>query len=739
MYTKKVILGILVIVLALSVNITNLVYAKSDIDLADVTIEQHLDGMEKQLLANFDGVKLDNAQTFHESASNVSGKQYRTYYTSTVKGSATVNGVVYDAKSVTSFRTGQQHHDFGITNGVNKQMGSGVRFVINDRFLVFRTQIMDMNLSNYTNNSYAQRIDIVDPSQKKVISVTVKQIGVDDQTQVDVPYEITRQIFTYSGNLKENDFTTLFFAEKQGVSSVTKISVKRPDLENKYGTIVARINPQPNTYDIGLTDASIFVYEAFAQMAQPRWDFHSKDAFFKHRLPDQYEKDKITYQQITDLEKPFTMSNQGNLTSNVQTSVKENISNTNNAFIDIKGHWAESQINEAVSRGISKGITPDKFDPNGELTYEQFMTMLARVLTEKDFIQDRTSGCNMLLVNADKAYETTNGDLNALRDYRKNYAKNNPELQAKIVQSSDYLNNNGFTHQGSCGLQGWHYFKLNEAQRPYGTDYASRADTWAREGLFEVPYVASFVNYYNLTKNNGQTMKDYNALMAQNDIDKYQTQTVFNRYSKKRVSNVYNSLNDRYLSGGSGKVNKPLKREDMALILYSFLDYEQQKLLASNQDYYDFDEANSSKRITKDYTYRSFKSNYSDIPTNFQIGTVINNATNLKYAKTQGYNYTPYGNNLDFFYNYFPEKITATTAKISGQTKSYIIETPVEPIELTSRGVILAVSDAGLLTGSGDKFYPRKTLTRAEGVAVVLRLEKYLKQRYDFINADEIN
>lgn len=738
MNAKKMLLGILAILLAMYLNITNLVFAKSETELADVTIEQYLATISKELLKNFDNIKLEDGVPFEETFS-VTPKTWKTYYSDSISYSAKIGGTTIETKSVTSYRTGLQRHELGIQYGDNKQIGTGVRFIVDNKFLVIRTQILDINLSNYTNNAYAQRVDIVDLNQKKGLMVTVKQYGVEDHTNDDVPYEIIRQIYTFTGELKENDFATLYFLNKKGLTSTTKLSVKREDLEGTYGTIIANINPQPNTYDIVLTDAPIYIYEAFAQMAQPRWDFHSKDAFFKHRLSGQYEKDKITYQQIADLQKPFAKSNHKNPTTIVQTSDGEKAKNTNNGFSDISGHWAEALINEAVSRGITKGITRGKFDPNGELTYEQFMAMLARVLTEKDFIQDRISGCNMLLVNADKAYEATKGDFKALKTYRENYANNNPDLAKRIVMSSDYLNKYGFTVKGSCDLQGWHYYDLNETKSPYspGSSLLKNVGGWAIEGIHEVPYVAGFVNYYNLTKNNGQTMKDYSAYMEQNGIDKYYSYYVFNDYYYKRIKNVYNSLNYRYFA--EGKANQPLKREDMALILYSFLDYEQQRLIDPKQSYYDFDETDNTEDLAKDYKYRTFKSNYSDIPAQFQIGTVIHNPQYLKNAKALGYNYNEYGHNGDFYFDYLPEKITATSAKVNSQTRSNFTGDPVNPIQLTSRGIILAVSDAGLLTGAGDKFYPRKTLTRAEGVAVVLRLEKYLKERYDFLDADEMN
>jgi hypothetical protein len=412
--------------------------------------------------------------------------------------------------------------------------------------------------------------------------------------------------------------------------------------------------------------------------------------------------------------------------------------NAEDSFTDIQGHWAEALINEAVSRGITKGIAPGRFDPNGELTYEQFMAMLARVLTEKDFIRDRTSGCNMLLVNADKAYEATKGDLTALRTYREKYAYNNPDLAKKIVMSSDYLNKYGLTFKGSCELQGWHYYYMNDTKSPYspGSSLLKNVAGWAVEGIVEVPYVAGFVNYYNLIKNNGQIMKDFNAEMAQNGTDKNYSYYVFSDYFDKRIRYVYDSLNYRYL--GTGKSNQPLKREDMALILYSFLDYEQQRLMDPKQDYYDFD-ATNYEDLTKDYKYRSFKSKYSDIIAQFQIGTVIHNPQYLKKANALGYKYNQYYHNLDFYFDYLPEKITAKKAKLYDRIRSNYTANTLIPIQLTSRGIILAVSDAGLLTGAGDMFYPRKTLTRAEGVAVVLRLEKYLKERYDFLNAEDIN
>ena len=56
-------------------------------------------------------------------------------------------------------------------------------------------------------------------------------------------------------------------------------------------------------------------------------------------------------------------------------------------FSDIKGHWAESAINDLAEKGIVKGTGASLFEPDGDITNAQFLTMVSRAmgLTEKQY------------------------------------------------------------------------------------------------------------------------------------------------------------------------------------------------------------------------------------------------------------------------------------------------------------------------------------------------------------------
>ncbi len=49
-------------------------------------------------------------------------------------------------------------------------------------------------------------------------------------------------------------------------------------------------------------------------------------------------------------------------------------------FSDIRGHWAKSAIDTIWSYGLMKGVSSDKFDPNGKITYEQIAVICERIL-----------------------------------------------------------------------------------------------------------------------------------------------------------------------------------------------------------------------------------------------------------------------------------------------------------------------------------------------------------------------
>ena len=49
-----------------------------------------------------------------------------------------------------------------------------------------------------------------------------------------------------------------------------------------------------------------------------------------------------------------------------------------NSFIDIKGHWAQSEIMWAIENGLMKGVSDSNFSPNEPLTRAQLAVVLKR-------------------------------------------------------------------------------------------------------------------------------------------------------------------------------------------------------------------------------------------------------------------------------------------------------------------------------------------------------------------------
>lgn len=388
-------------------------------------------------------------------------------------------------------------------------------------------------------------------------------------------------------------------------------------------------------------------------------------------------------------------------------------------FTDIKGHWAESLINEAVERGFVSGISDTRFAPNDKLTYEQFMVMLARMFTEKNYMEDPVSGCKMILTNYNEEFKATNGDEKALHEYRQDYLKNNPDLNENLALKSSKVISD-FNNPGYCHVRSWKDYKTSPiGSSPYYMDdeVSPMASNWARGALTTVPYIAGFASYYDFIANNGEHIKDFNYTASKNGLTPLNFYTWTDDYQTKRIRYVYDKLNYNYIEHN---ISDSLSRADMALILYTFLNYEEQKLINYKQDnfYYGTWSSSSNPWYDNDLNYKNFKSKYTDLPKYFQFSTM--KANNLETAT---------------FYRYMPERIFAKNAiGIDGKKHTnYEAEHTTSGIYLTSRGIILAVSDAGLISGSGGKFNPDKSLTRAEGVAVALKLDDFLKKRYNFV------
>lgn len=67
------------------------------------------------------------------------------------------------------------------------------------------------------------------------------------------------------------------------------------------------------------------------------------------------------------------------LISNISTSVLANSTDTTTKqFTDIKGHWAEKEINDWVSKGLASGYEDGTFRPNNFVTRVEFVTFVNR-------------------------------------------------------------------------------------------------------------------------------------------------------------------------------------------------------------------------------------------------------------------------------------------------------------------------------------------------------------------------
>lgn len=63
-----------------------------------------------------------------------------------------------------------------------------------------------------------------------------------------------------------------------------------------------------------------------------------------------------------------------------------------NGFADMKGHWAESYVNEAKELGIASGVGNNMFNPEGKVTVAEFASLVTRVMDYDDVEADTAYG-----------------------------------------------------------------------------------------------------------------------------------------------------------------------------------------------------------------------------------------------------------------------------------------------------------------------------------------------------------
>ena len=117
-------------------------------------------------------------------------------------------------------------------------------------------------------------------------------------------------------------------------------------------------------------------------------------------------------------------------------------------FSDIKGHWAESQINEMINEGIVKGYPDGSFKPDGDISRAEFVSLIVKAfkLTKakgKDFddISNHWAKDAILTANA-------HGIVNGYSDTK--FGPDNPitreQMAVMIVKAASLIDNGQEKH-----------------------------------------------------------------------------------------------------------------------------------------------------------------------------------------------------------------------------------------------------------------------------------------------------
>jgi hypothetical protein len=283
---------------------------------SNVTIENYLKDVSQQLISNSNAFEIKDGQKFSEpSNSNVKVMAYRGAYAVGYKfnyqdGSDNFSGQVTNVPQEDS--TVYQTVRSSETKGNVFISDKGNRYIVNDNVIVFYNTIIKSDLNSYAPISHSLSIDVVKLNEKKVYHTTLTVFPTNDSLK-NYEYENTTSIYTYTNELKNNDYYSLKFNEKQGVTKTTTYSIPKTEVFNlyTYGPAVYKLNPV--TFNMGYTQPWVYVYEVFSQIAQPQWHLHNHDAF--GNLYGSSYNAPITQTQQQSLIKPFT-NNENNANAN---------------------------------------------------------------------------------------------------------------------------------------------------------------------------------------------------------------------------------------------------------------------------------------------------------------------------------------------------------------------------------------------------------------------------------------
>ncbi len=155
--------------------------------------------------------------------------------------------------------------------------------------------------------------------------------------------------------------------------------------------------------------------------------------------------------------------------------------NETSNFADVKGHWAEKEINALASKGIINGTSPTTFDPDATILRQDLFTMVGRMFTREvttdgligDTFVDLGEGYYAPFIRLLYTLGLVKGDANAntVRPADKiTRAETAALLNRLLLRSPDKDSSNaceGVIHWPDCSPSDWFYADVMEASNTH--------------------------------------------------------------------------------------------------------------------------------------------------------------------------------------------------------------------------------------------------------------------------------
>lgn len=148
---------------------------------------------------------------------------------------------------------------------------------------------------------------------------------------------------------------------------------------------------------------------------------------------------------------------------------------TDHNFIDVFGHWAEENISSLAGKGLVKGMSESRFEPENKLTRAEFLTMLVRAAE---------------LENA--VYSGGISDVSA-KDWYADYVAS--AQKAGIITEGTFRPNDKITREEMCVMLTAFYENKNDAITGKTADFSDIGEAGDREAV-EKAFAKGFINGY---------------------------------------------------------------------------------------------------------------------------------------------------------------------------------------------------------------------------------------------------